>query len=219
MIFLETVLISVVTTILLFFTLHFIINPKIRFSEINRERLKDLYGPLYAKIINQRKYLKAEMQYREYEEEIEGKVYKDGEPDPIIEGFDEIIPEVEELIAKNIHLLIRQDAVKWHKYIRSKNDFNEMSDSREAHERQVLDQMVDYHRKFISFIDEAQHTYYKLFHEYYGISYEKIMKEKFLKEKEQINNNFIDDERKLIELEKLYQREEQIYKRYHEKRL
>lgn len=218
MILLDYRLISAIITILLFFFLHFIITPFNRRKEIRKEKLKELYGPLYYLILNHRKNLKAEMEIKEHQIGENEPPYI--ERNPIIEGFDKVMPEVEKLISKNIHLLSYQDAKYWHSYIRANEQFQIVSDKEDANEHEVLDLLVDTYQEFITFLDEAKITYYRLYHQFYGINYLKIISKRFKKRRENINTNpFYSDEEKLIKIENLHQQEERILNHYESKRM
>ncbi|WP_156289894.1 hypothetical protein [Oceanobacillus salinisoli] len=213
-----SVIITAVITIVLFFFLHFIISPFNRRNELRKEKLKELYGPLYYLILTHRKNLKADMEIKEHE-------IGDNEPpyierNPVIEGFEKVIPEVEKLISKNIHLLSYEDAIHWHSYIKANEQFQTDSDKEDASENEVLDLLVDSHQEFINFLDEAKVTYYKLYHQFYGINYLKFINTRFKKRKVNINSNpFYSEEEKLIKIERLHQQEEKILNHYESKRM
>lgn len=160
-------IITAIITIVLFFLLHFIITPFNRRKELRKEKLKELYGPLYYLILNHRKNLKADIEIKEHE-------IGDNEPpyierNPVIEGFEKVMPEVEKLISINIHLMSFQDAKHWHSYIRASEQFQFESDKEDANKLEILDLLVNSYQEFIRFLDEAKVTYYKLYHQFYRI--------------------------------------------------
>lgn len=213
-----SIIITAIITIGLFFLLHFIITPINQRKELKKEKLKELYGPLYYLILQYRKNLKAEIATEEHE--IGNNEPPIIEKKLIIEGFEKVTPKVEELISKNIHLMSFQDAKHWHSYIRANEQLISESEKEFANEHEVFDILVDSHQQFITFLDEAKITYNKLYHQFYQLNYSKNIRQKFKIKRSNINSNpFYSEHEKLIKIEKLYQQEERILNQYETKKV